>query len=394
MRKTKWLAPALALWLGLCPTAAFASEPVGPNPAWKLTAQPQVSAGGAVLVDWTTGRILYNKNAFGPRDPASTTKVLTALIALEKGRLEDKVTVSKRAAYTPGSSMYIKPGEVYSLHDLLYGLLLRSGNDAAVAIAEHIGGSVEGFAAMMNAKSRELGARSSHWVNPHGLTVAGHVTSAYDLALITRHALQNEMFRSIVAVRETPLKFEYLQRDVVLHNTNRLLSVMPEADGVKTGTTAAAGACLVASATRGEHKLVAVVLHAGNRWQDASKLLNWGFDNFQLTNLGSSGEVVMEAPLKGGKQVAVPLALASDLTAVVPRMGDIRPAVELQVQDQIAAPVKKGQPLGRAEVREDGQRLAETMLVAAKDVPRAGLLDKIIRLLTPLVRWGAEGGVF
>jgi D-alanyl-D-alanine carboxypeptidase (penicillin-binding protein 5/6) len=368
----------------------------GPNPAWKLTARPPVAAGGAILMDWSTGRILYNRNAFQPRDPASTTKVLTALIALEKGRLDDKVTISKRAAYTPGSSMYIKPGEVYSLHDLLHGLLLRSGNDAAAAIAEHIAGSVENFAVLMNAKSKQLGTVSSRWVNPHGLTAQGHVSSAYDLALIAREALKNPTFQKIVSTRETPLRFEYLHRDVILHNTNRLLAGgLPGADGVKTGTTAAAGACLVASATRDNHKLIAVVLNAGNRWREASSLLEWGYTNFELATLGAAGEVVVEAPVANGRQLAIPLALADPLVAVVPRTQSTeRPKLEIQVQEQITAPVKRGEALGRARVREEGKPLAETVLIAAADVPKATLLDKFMRLISPLVRWGHEAGAF
>lgn len=392
--KAKWLATAAFLVLSICPAAAQAAPMPGPNPAWKLSSRPPVAAGGAILMDWSTGRILYNRNAFQPRDPASTTKILTALIALEKGRLDDKVTVSKRAAYTPGSSMYIKPGDVYSLHDLLHGLLLRSGNDAAAAIAEHIAGSVENFAVLMNARSKQIGTTASRWVNPHGLTAAGHVSSAYDLALIAREALKNPTFQKIVSTRETPLKFEYLERDVVLHNTNRLLSGFPGADGVKTGTTAAAGACLVASATRDQHKLIAVVLHAGNRWRDSGQLLEWGFANFRLATLGAAGEVVVEAPVKGGRQLAVPLALADQVSTVLPRTGAAVPKLELEVQDQIAAPIKKGQALGRAHLHEDGRLLAETVLVAAADVPKATLLDRLMRLLSPLVRWGHEAGAF
>jgi serine-type D-Ala-D-Ala carboxypeptidase (penicillin-binding protein 5/6) len=390
---TRCLIGALLCLLSIFPAGAEAAPTPGPNPAWKLGAAPPVSAGGAVLMDWTTGRILYGRNAFQPRDPASTTKILTALIALEKGRLDDKVTVSKRAAYTPGSSMYIKPGEVYSLHDLLHGLLLRSGNDAAAAIAEHIAGSVEKFAVLMNARSKQIGTTVSRWVNPHGLTAPGHVSSAYDLALITREALKNPTFQKIVSTRETPLKFEYLERDVVLHNTNRLLSGFPGADGVKTGTTAAAGACLVASATREQHKLIAVVLHAGNRWRDSGELLNWGFTNFRLATLGAAGEVVVEAPVRGGRDLAVPLALADQMAAVVPRTGAV-PKLELQVESQLAAPIKKGQALGRAHFHEDGKLLGETLLVAAADVPKATLFDYLMRLLSPLVRWGHEAGAF
>lgn len=390
----QWLTAAVLLLCTNFPAAAQAAPLPGISPAWKLSSPPPVSAGGAILMDWTTGRILYNRDAFRPRDPASTTKVLTALVALEKARLDDKVTISKRAAYTPGSSMYIKPGEVYSLHDLLHGLLLRSGNDAAVAIAEHIAGSVEQFAVLMNAKSKQIGTTASRWVNPHGLTVGGHFSSAYDLALITREALHNATFQQIVSTRERPLKLEYLQRDVVLHNTNRLLSGFPGADGVKTGTTAAAGACLVASATRDQHKLIAVVLHAGDRWRDSGKLLEWGFANFRLATLGAAGEVVVEAPVRGGRQLAVPLALAEQMSTIVPRTNADMPKLELDVQDQLAAPIKKGQALGRARFHEDGKLLGETLLVAAADVPKATLLDWLMRLFSPLVRWGHDAGAF
>lgn len=369
------------------PAYAGSAPLLGPNPGWKVAAKPHISAGAAVLLDWETGRVLYEKNAYLPRDPASTTKVLTALIALERAKLTDQIKVSRRAAYTPGSSMYIKPGEVYSLHDLLHGLLLRSGNDAAVAIAEHVAGSVEDFAQLMNAKSKELGATASQWANPHGLTDARHRSTAYDLAVITQAALRNETFRNIVSLRSTELTFEYLHRDVVLHNTNRLLHQMEGADGVKTGTTAAAGACLIASATRDEHKLVAVVLHAGNRWSEAARILEWGFGNFRLTQLGRAGEVVSEAPVRRGRFEAVPLALAGDLVAVVPKSGGTLPKLELQVEEGAMAPLKKGQALGRATLIEDGKVLAETTLVAAQDLPKATLFDYIHRGLRPFLRW-------
>lgn len=380
--------------LTLVPGLARASRPLKPDAAWKLNSRPGVSAGAAILMDWETGRILWERNAFQPRDPASTTKVLTAIIALERAKLDDKVKISRRAAYTPGSAMYIKPGEVYSLHDLLHGLLLRSGNDAAAAIAEHVSGSVEEFAKLMTARARELGALSSQFANPHGLTHAGHRSTAYDLAVITRHALRNDTFRSIVALRERPLTLEYLGRDVVLHNTNRLLSMMPGADGVKTGTTAAAGACLIASATREEQKLLSVVLHAGNRWRDSHSLLEWGFQNFYLAHVGRAGEVVKEIPVRGGRSLTVPLAFAGDLTTVVPRLQGDAPEPDLEVEAQVKAPVTKGQKLGRAILRENGQVTGEVLLVAAADVPKATILDYLMRGLAPLVRWMTEVGLY
>lgn len=384
-----WLALLLAITVVIAgvPRSLFAAAPATAESPWAMAKPPRLSSGAAVLMDWRTGRVLYEKDAQRRRDPASTTKVLTALIALEIGRMDDLVTVSRRAAFTPGSSMYIKKGEIYSLHDLLHGLLLRSGNDAAVAIAEHLAGSVEEFAKLMNARAREAGAMNSQFANPHGLTDARHYTTAYDLALITRQALQNETFRSIVSLREASLTFEQQNRDVVLNNTNRLLHQAAEFDGVKTGTTAAAGACLIASATREEHKLIAVALHSGNRWSDASRLLDWGFDSYRLALLGHQGEVLFTTPVKGGKQDAVPLSLSRDLAAVLPREPGLEPEVRLHLPEEVKAPVRQGQAIGRVTVAHDGQVQTEALLTAVEDVPTRTLKDNLERLWRMVTEW-------
>lgn len=382
----RFLAMMFAFWVGLLPAVALAAPVPPTTPAPKVANRPNVSAGAAVVMDWRTGLVLYDKGAHLRRDPASTTKVMTALLALEKGKLDDQVKVSRKAAYTPGSSMYIKPGEVYSLHDLLHGLLLRSGNDAAVAIAEHIAGSVPEFAKLMTQRAHELGAKNTTFKNPHGLTEQGHVTTAYDLALITRQALQNEVFRTIVSMPHMSLTYEYLHRDVILHNTNRLLHMVQGVDGVKTGTTAAAGACLVASATRDGQKLITVVLRAGNRWNESAKLLEWGFQNFQLAYMGREGEVMLTAPVKAGKLETVPVRLSRDLPLVTSRQPGPQPKVEVQLQPVIEAPIREGQVLGRAIARYDGQ-VAEADLVAAQTVERATIFDYIKRGLRPLSEW-------
>ncbi|MGB9826330.1 MAG: D-alanyl-D-alanine carboxypeptidase family protein, partial [Desulfofundulus sp.] len=230
--------PALPVFLNL-----------GELPVFSVSGQdpPRVTADAAVLMDATTGQVLYAKNAHQPRPPASTTKILTALLAIEGGKLDQVVTVSPGAAAVGESSMHLFPGQHLTLEQLLYGALLRSGNDACVAIAEHIAGSEANFVLLMNQKARQLGARDSHFCNPHGLPARGHLSSAYDLALLTRYALKNPTFKSLVSTRyhgfSTPPWGEYH-----LHNTNRLLWSYQGADGVKTGTTSEAGMCLVASA--------------------------------------------------------------------------------------------------------------------------------------------------
>ncbi|HEY3363449.1 MAG TPA: D-alanyl-D-alanine carboxypeptidase family protein [Symbiobacteriaceae bacterium] len=384
----------LALWPGITmgapsagavPTARSPLEQ--PNPAWKTPPPPGLSAGAAILLDWRTGQVLWSRNADQRRDPASTTKILTAVIAVERGKLSDPVKISARAASTVGSSMYVRQGEIYSLHDLLHGLLLRSGNDAAVAIAEHIAGSVEAFAGLMNEKAKAVGATHSHFANPHGLTDPQHYTTARDLALITRYAVQNPTVAGVVALKEQPLTFEFLHRDVVLYNTNRLLRTLEGADGVKTGTTAAAGACLIASATRDEQKLVAVVLNAGNRWRDAQGLLEWGFKSFQLVELAHQGETLLSVPVKSGKDIAVPVALSRDLTVVTPRQPGPGPQLEVETAPEVPAPVQQGQRLGRVRVKEGGLVVAEGDLMAVRDVAEATWVDLVYRRMRPLLRW-------
>lgn len=365
---------------------------LGPVPA-----PPTLTAAAAMLMDWQTGQVLWEKNGFQRRAPASTTKVMTALLALERGRLEDRVLVSQRAARTGGSSMYIKAGEVYTLRELLYGLLLHSGNDAAVAIAEHIGGSVEAFAELMNQRALELGARSTHFVNPHGLHHPNHYSTAYDLALITRQALRHPVFAAIV--RQRQLELTLGERTLPLRNTNRLLWMFEGADGVKTGTTSAAGACLIASATRDDHgrawshKLVAVVLNADGRWRDSQRLLEWGFTHYRLAEVADRGEVVANVTVQGGRDPWVPLAAAEPLAAVVPRSAVAQPAVELVVPESVRAPVLPGQALGTARISWEGGLQGQVPLVAARPVERATWGTYLVRPLVPWLRHLAGWGV-
>ncbi len=378
---------ALVLCLLLVPAFPVHATPsTTAADVWKVEAAPRGWAGASVLLDWKTGEILFARNAHQRRSPASTTKVLTALIALERGDLNDLVKVSRRAAYTEGSSMYIKPGEVYSLHDLLHGLLLRSGNDAAVAIAEHLAGSVEAFAILMNDRAKALGAKGSHFVNPHGLSKPEHYSTAYDLAVITRAALNNPKFAEIVSQPARELTFEELERRTVLYNTNKLLGWLPGADGVKTGTTAAAGPCLIASATRDGQKLISVVLNSGNRWRESADLLEWGFRNFQVAQMGQKGEVLRSVPVYRGKRLSVPVALKEDLELVLPRKMSEYPAIQISLNHpEIPAPIRQGQRVGSAVIALPDGRDVTAELVAAESVAKATWLDLFYRFLVSLV---------
>jgi len=272
--------PPLAEFLSL-PRSGVDAEPVPelerPLPSF------DVRAASAILVDGKTGAVLFAHNADEPRPPASVTKILTALIVLEEGRLSDLVTVSRRAATTGGYRLGLRTGQRVSLEDLLAAILIRSANDAAVAAAEHLGGSVAGFAALMNARARAIGMTHSHFVNPHGLDEPGHVTTARDMARLTRVALANPQFARLVSVREArvnvwrPVRKRFIARPRTIFSHNKLLGLLDGADGVKTGYTDGAGRCLVGSASRGDQRMIAVLLNDPHRWRDAARLLEYGF---------------------------------------------------------------------------------------------------------------------
>ncbi|MBC8081116.1 MAG: D-alanyl-D-alanine carboxypeptidase [Gorillibacterium sp.] len=248
------------------------------------------SSQSAALIDVSTGRIVYSQQGDRSLPIASLTKIMTAIVAIEQGNLSDKVKVSKNAFGKEGSSIYLKLGETISLNDLLYGLMLRSGNDAATAIAEHVGGSLEGFVYLMNQKAEQLGMDHSHFLNPHGLDAAGHHASANDMAKLTAYALHNPIFKEIVKTQSKKVTREDQPWDSVWTNKNKMLVLYPGSDGVKTGFTKIARRCLVSSATRDHQQFVAVTLNDGNDWADHSRMLDYGFKNYPLRQAINKGE--------------------------------------------------------------------------------------------------------
>lgn len=281
---------AFAIWAGAGTGAAIVrAEPP----------KPGTSAEAAALIDVKSGRLLYAQQGDKRMRIASLTKIMTAIVAIEQGKLSDQVTVSKNAFGKEGSSIYLKLGEEMSLHHLLYGLMLRSGNDAATAIAEHVGGSEEGFVYLMNEKARELGMEHSRFMNPHGLDHNDHYSTANDMARLTAYALQNPVFQEIVKteVKKVPNPTE--SWDHVWSNKNRMLNMYEGADGVKTGYTKIAKRCLVSSATRNGQQLAVVTLNDPNDWLDHRNLLNWGFSHYKLTPLVQKGEPVQQGLAAG-----------------------------------------------------------------------------------------------
>ncbi|POB11563.1 D-alanyl-D-alanine carboxypeptidase family protein [Sulfobacillus sp. hq2] len=313
---------------------------------------PHLTSRAAILMDAKTGAILYEKNAFKQMDPASVTKMMTALLVIQHGHLSRVVTISSHAASTVGSRMHIATGQQYTVYDLLHGLLMRSGNDASVALAEADAGSVSRFVAKMNVKAQELGAFNTQFENPNGLTKPGHFSSAYDLALIARYAMTVPLFRQIVANKEAVVtELRHHQRREI-HNTNQLLYTFPGATGIKTGTTDAAGKCLVASAQRNGDELIAVVLHSQDRYSDARNLLAWGFEHWSTVEVVHPGEVLAQVPVQGGQQPMVPVEAMHSVWLSLPNQETYHINATLKF---LKAPVARHQASGFITVTTPGQ---------------------------------------
>ncbi|MGC8667444.1 MAG: D-alanyl-D-alanine carboxypeptidase family protein [Chthonomonadales bacterium] len=331
---------------------------------------PPIRAASAILVDAVSGQVLYEKNADAPRPPASTTKIMTAILLLEHTHPQDVITASKRCADTEGSSLHLRPGEKITAHDLLYGLVLRSANDGCVAAAEAIAGSEGQFAQMMTAKAREIGAMHTIFRNPNGLNDPPNTTTARDLALMARYALRYPAFQEAVSTPIYRITRSMDTRDVILRNHSiKWLAHFPGADGIKTGYTVPAGHCFVGSATWNGWRLISVVLHSPDAFGETSALMKWGFYHFEPRVLAQAGRIVARVPVQGGQEASVPAAPEAPVQVVVPK--GVVPDAHLQVQtNTVEAPVAPGAQLGRVAVVWQGRTVSSVPLIATASDPR------------------------
>lgn len=364
-----WALGLIAL-LAICEPPQVASAPrhVAPSRTPRSNGDVvRVTATAALLVDAGTGQVLYDRSAYLRWPPASTTKIMTALVALERARLDSLIEVSRSAArFREGTVVGLPEHARIPLRDLLYALMLPSGNDVALAIAEGVGGSVPAFVDLMNERAMELGATQTHFTAPHGLYDPDHYTTAYDLSLIARAAMQYPTFREIVQTRSWMLALPGRPARR-LFNHNRFLSRFRGADGIKTGYVHESGLTLVASATHDRWRLIAVVLHSGDLYGDATRLMNLGFTRYRPTLLASTGDsltalniVGADAPLIG--TVGVPVY--ADLTAA--------DTVERRValDDHLTLPIRRGTRMGEVRFYASGHLLRAVPLVSASDVHR------------------------
>lgn len=326
-----------------------------------------ISAQSAVLMETGTTKVLHYKAAHEELAMASTTKIMTAILGIERGgNLDALVAVSPEAYGVEGSSIYLKMDEKISLRDLLYGLMLSSGNDAAVAIACYIGGSVEGFAQMMNEKAESIGAMDTHFVTPNGLHDDMHYTTAYNLALIASYAMRNEVFREIVGTEYYKTTTGDVQR--TFKNKNKLLWEYEGGNGVKTGYTMKAGKCLVFSAERDGFEILGVVLNAPDMFLDAKQLLDYGFENFSLARAIAAGEILAQVPVRGGRKNMLALTVKEDIMIPVGNEETLNVRTRIVTKDDIEAPVEAGMELGTLELWDVSRLLASCPLIAAENI--------------------------
>lgn len=323
-------------------------------------APPGISAQTAALIDVQSGRVLLEKNSTKRMRIASLTKIMTAIVAIENGNINDMVKTSNNAFGKEGSSIYLKRGEKLRLEDMLYGLMLRSGNDAAVAIAEHVGGSVEGFALLMNEKARYIGMTQSNFTNPHGLDDSNtHYSTARDMAMLTAYALRDPVFKKIVSTKVKNIPNQGEKWDRRLLNKNKMLRMYQGADGVKTGYTKLSKRCLASSATRNGQQLAIVVLNAPNDWDDSSGWMNYGFSHYPQTELLKTKQAIKEKTVEGKEKTLYPTRSFS-----YPLRPEEKESIKMDVKTFDEKPVmeiKKGnQIIGRVPL-EEAKKTKETL---------------------------------
>ena len=332
----------------------FAYEkPVESNGWDRWPTGPSVYAQSAIVMEADTGMILYAKDMEAKHYPASITKIMTAVVALETCSMDQTYTVTA-SDMAEGSSMYLQEGEILTIQELLYGLMLHSGNDAAVALAIYCGGTVEGFAQLMNDKARVLGMRNTHFENPHGLDAPDHYSTAKDLAILAAYAMENPIFHKTVSTKNITVGQRYLR------NHNKLLWQVDGADGVKTGYTRAAGRILVSSAARDGRRLIAVTIHAPDDWNDHTALLNRGFADYSCRKILCAGDNVGTVEIAGGQQNCVELVAAQDFDYALAQ----HEQVELVIPGPgfVYAPVAEGADAGFAHICIDGKSVAKVPL--------------------------------
>ncbi len=349
---------------------------------------PTLNSRAAIIFDRESKTVIFGKNINEKRAMASTTKIMTAIITLEKGNLEDVVEVSKKAANIGGSRLGLSTGDKIKLRDLLYGLLLRSGNDAAIQIAIHIGGSVEGFAELMNNKAKELGLQNTHFVTPHGLDDSNHYTTAYELALLTDYALNIEEFAKIVNTKQTTISIN--SKPMTITNTNELLGNLDGVNGVKTGFTNNAGRCLVTSVKRNDWQVITIVLGADTkkfRTKDSIELIEYNFKNFERVNIKEKIEDEFEKwkiananniEIIKGKQNNIKIGMTYNYDYELypvnkTELNNIK--IQIECKKKVIAPIERNYQIGEIHVILSNKEIMNIPIIIEEAIEKKNVTD-------------------
>lgn len=357
------------------------------NEDMKLTSK------SAILIDSNSGKILYEKNSHEKLPPASVTKIMSMLLtmeALNEGRikLEDQVTISEKASSMGGSQLFLEPGEIKTVDELLKGIAVASANDGCVAMAEYIYGSEESFVKKMNEKAQELGMKDTHFVNTNGLPVKDHYTSAYDISLMSKELIKYKEIHKYLKIWMDEIVVGKKQKKIGLVNTNKLVRFYKGANGIKTGFTNEAKFCLSASATRDDLTLIAVVLGAPSskeRFSEASSLLNYGFANYETVKIYDQGQVVKKVKLEKADSENIELTCEKPLY-YLNKKGDKKDFKQkIVMDDKFKFPIKKGQKIGEIQIYKDKKVIMKSDLISNKEVKKAGYVKMLNRVLNSIL---------
>ena len=339
----------------------------------------KISSPSAIVIDALNGRVLYEKDGYSKRNIASLTKIMTAIVTVENVKLDEVVTIKTGSNSIGGSTIGMKKGDEITVRALMYGMLMESGNDCAYALAEYVGGNIETFAKLMTEKAEKIGAKSSSFKNPHGLDVEGHYSSAYDMALITRYALNNQVINEIVGTNSIAVQFGKTVKN--FSNTNRLLRTYSFADGVKTGFTNGANRCLIASATKEDLRVIAVVLGAETtdiRFNDAKSLLEYALANYSVKDISKNMNWYINIPIYKGKDSKYEKYVTREMKAVLTDEEFEKIYIKQTILPVISAPMYKGYKLGKVEMYVDSEKIYSEEIFLEKDLLKKKPLDYMI----------------
>lgn len=344
----------------------------------KNVADVKISSPSAIVIDSLSGRVLYEKDGYSERKIASLTKIVTAIVTVENVKLDEVVTIKTSSSSIGGSTVGMQKGDEITVRALMYGMLMESGNDCAYALAEYVGGDIETFGTMMTEKAKEIGAKNSSFKNPHGLDVEEHYSSAYDMAIITRYALNNKIINEIVGTNTIDIKFGKTVK--TFSNTNRLLRTYSKADGVKTGFTNGANRCLIASATQDDLRVIAVVLGSETtdiRFTDAKTLLEYTLDNYKIKDISKNMNWYINIPVYKGKVQYYEKYIVREMKVALTDEEYEKIYIKQTILPVIKAPIYKGYKLGQIEMYVDNEKIYDEEIYLDKNIYKKTFFDYV-----------------